>query len=109
MRELHDGIPVRKQYRMLAALISAFKGRNLMLATPFPPVIPTTQEDELSNEIKRLAREYGAAVLDLNYYIKENSDWRKSYRTVPENENSLELLPVQNIEGICRIIAKELR
>ncbi|MEI8247035.1 MAG: PA14 domain-containing protein [Lentisphaerota bacterium] len=109
VRELHDGIPVRNQYRMLAALISAFKGRNLMLATPFPPVNPTPQEEELSNEVKRLAREYGAAVLDLNYYIKENSDWQKSYRTVPENDRSLELLPVQNIEGVCRIIAKELR
>ena len=94
---------------MLAALISVFKGRNLMLATPFPPVIPTPQEEELSNEIKRLAREYGAAVLDLNYYLKENKDWQKSYRTTLENESSLELLPVQNIEGVCRIIAKELR
>ncbi len=109
VRELHDGIPVRNQYRMLAALISGFKGRNLMLATPFPPAIPTSQEEELSNEVKRLAREYGAAVLDLNYYLKENKDWRKSYRTTPENESSLELLPVQNIEGVCRIIAKELR
>ena len=109
VRELHDGIPVRNQYRMLAALISAFKGRNLMLATPFPPAVPTPQEEELSSEIKRLAREYGAAVLDLNYYIKENKDWRKAYRTTPENEGSLELLPVQNIEGVCRIIAKELR
>ncbi len=109
VRELHDGIPVRNQYRMLAALISAFKGRKLMLATPFPPVTPTPQEEELSSEIKRLAREYGAAVLDLNYYIKENKDWRKSYRTTPDNESALELLPVQDIKGVCRIIAKELR
>ena len=109
VRELHDGIPVRNQYRMLAALISAFKGRNLMLATPFPHATPNPQEEELSSEIKHLAREYGAAVLDLNYYIKENQDWQKSYRTSPENENSLELLPVQNIEGVCRIIARELR
>ena len=107
--ELHGGVPVRNQYRMLAALVSAFKGRNIMLATSFPPVEQNQQEDELNSEIRRLAREYGAAVLDLNYFIKENKDWAKSYRTSPEQEDTLELLPVQDIQRVCRIITKELR
>ncbi|MHB9137824.1 MAG: PA14 domain-containing protein [Victivallaceae bacterium] len=107
--ELYSGAPVRNQYRMLAALTSAFKGKNIMLSTSFPPVFPDSQADELNAEIKRLAREYGAAVLDLNYFIKENKEWKKSYRTSPEQDDTLELLPVQNIRGVCRIITSELR
>ena len=106
--ELHDGVPVRNQCRMLAALISAFKGRNIVLATSFPPVVPNPQESELNSEIRRLAREYGAAMLDLNYFIRKNKDWAKTYRTSTEQEDTLELLPVQNIQNVCRIITNEL-
>ena len=106
--ELHDGVPVRNECRMLAALISAFKGRNIVLATSFPPAVPNPQESELNSEIRRLAREYGAAVLDLNYFIRKNKDWAKAYRTSPEQEDTLELLPVQNIQNVCRIITNEL-
>lgn len=72
--DLTGNIPVRSQVRHLAALLQLLRANRsihtIYLSTPLPAEGRDEQEKQLSDELRRLARDFGVEVINLNYILR---------------------------------------
>ncbi len=95
--DLNGNIPVRSQVRHLAALLQLLRANRsihtIYLSTPFPVEGREAEEKQLSEELRRLARDFGVEVINLNYILRHQDK-------MPSNEEA--------VATVCKIVRETL-
>jgi hypothetical protein len=63
----------------------------------------------MEKAIKKLARDYGAELINLNYHLKQIKDLRKSYRMFEDSDKVLEPFPVGKASDIAEYLNSQLK
>lgn len=111
-RELYDGISARDISRLLAALVEQARNnpgiKRIFITTSLPMINATDQENELNNDIRRIARDYGVTLLDINHFIRKLPAWQSAYVAQHSNISSATILPFQQIPAIVGYLTGEV-
>ncbi len=107
--DIANHVPLRAQTRHLSALIQALRSarniKTIYLSTPLPMENMTEEEQLMSTELRKIAREFGLTIVNLNHYLRNQS--QLNYIPDPATPDYKELLPVGNINEICTQIIRE--
>ncbi len=107
--DVADQIPLRSQSRHLAAILQALRAnkniQTICLATPLPMENHAELEQKLSQELRKLGRDYGVRIIDLNHFLRQNGEL--NYAPDAAHPAYRERLPVGNTSAISRLIVSE--
>jgi hypothetical protein len=113
VEDARRGISVRMRQRVLSAIMQLLRSnpevRRIYIATPLPLLISRNTEPEMEKAIKKLARDYGAELINLNYHLKQIKDLRKSYRMFEDSDKVLEPFPVGKASDIAEYLSSQLK
>jgi hypothetical protein len=113
VEDARRGISVRMRQRVLSAIMQLLRSnpevRRIYIATPLPLLISRNTEPEMEKAIKKLARDYGAELINLNYHLKQIKDLRKSYRMFEDSDKVLEPFPVGKASDIAEYLNSQLK
>lgn len=110
--DLRNRVPLRSQIRHLSAVIQALrenqKIKTIYLATPIPQEDNLQAEDSLIVELRRLARDFGLKMINLNFRLRQDETTPEFYQYDNANPSYREILPIKQIPTICEFLAKEI-
>lgn len=111
--DMWKGSTLRIEERVIAAaliLINENKNfRTVNLCTPFPSVFSSSAEKGTVTAVKKLMRDFGTELIDLNSFIRKKDGWRKSYYENPEDSSMIEYYPVGMAGEIAEFISVNMK
>lgn len=105
------GTPLDTRIRCISAILQTIRKKNklgrIILTATIP--LPGRDADESGdNELRRVARDYGAAFVELKHLVVSDGDGMEAYRRKPEAP-LLDQYPVRRIGVISEYIADKIR
>jgi hypothetical protein len=111
--DLWKGNTLRLEERVLAAaliLINENKNfRTVNLCTPFPSVFSNSAEKGTVTAVRKLMRDFGTELIDLNSFIRKKEGWRKAYYENPDDSSMIEYYPVGMTSELAEFISINLK
>jgi hypothetical protein len=111
--DLWKGNTLRLEERVIAAtliLINDNKNiRTVNLCTPFPSVFSSSAEKGTVTAVRKLMRDFGTELIDLNSFVRKKEDWRKTYYQNPDDPSIIEYYPVGMAGEIAEFISINLK
>lgn len=109
--DLRNRIPVRSQIRTLSAILQALREnpeiKIIYMATPIPQKNIGDIENEMITELRRLTRDFGVKIINLNFHLRQHQIDDENYCHDPENQGYQEILPLKMIPEICNYLLSE--
>ena len=111
--DMWKGNTMRLEERVIAAALILIKEnksfRTVNLCTPFPSVFSSSAEKGTVTSIRKLTRDFGTELIDLNSFIRKKGSWRKTYYENPDDSSMIEYYPVGMSGEIAEFISVNLK
>ena len=111
--DMWKGNPLRLEERVIAAtliLINENKNfRTVNLCTPFPSAFSSSAEKGTVAALRKLMRDFGTELIDLNSFIRKKDGWSKTYFENPDDSSMIEYYPVGMAGEIAEFISLNLK
>jgi hypothetical protein len=111
--DMWKGNTMRLEERVIAAALILIKEnrnfRTVNLCTPFPSVFSSSAEKGTVTAVRKLTRDFGTELIDLNSFIRKKEGWRKTYYENPDDSSMIEYYPVGMSGEIAEFISANLK
>jgi len=111
--DVWKGNTMRLEERVLAAILILINGnknfRTVSLCTPFPSVFSSSAEKGTVASVRKLTRDFGTELIDLNSFTRKKEGWRKAYCEDPDDSSIIEYYPVGMTAEIAEFISVNLK
>jgi hypothetical protein len=111
--DMWKGNTLRLEERVIAAtliLLNENKNfRTVNICTPFPSVFSNSTEKGTVGSVKKLIRDFGTELIDLNSFIRKKEGWLKTYYENPDDSSMIEYYPVGMTDDISEFISANLK
>ncbi len=111
--DMWKGNTMRLEERVIAATLILIKEnknfRAVNLCTPFPSVFSSSAEKGTVAAVRKLMRDFGTELIDLNSFIRKKEGWRKTYYENPDDSSMIEYYPVGMSAEIAEFISVNLK